>query len=260
MPIHLNCRCQDAAVIFLFLLAVFAMSGASVIYAQSENKTSNGTVTINSNPAGAVIYLNGEYRFWGRTPFVLPYNLYGKYRLQANRRGYERITTIYNFTGESKGALTMRLTPKTQPKALYRSLLFPGWGQCYSERKLVGAIFMGATAGGFVALAVNQNQYQNAQNLYATAAASYNRSLSQGDISAQNAKFDQVQSALRSLRDAQNARNVTIYAIAGLWVFNALESVLFFPNFSDIEFFEKVSPRLSQEGSGVKLSLQFPID
>ncbi len=260
MPIHLNCRCQSAVAIFLFLLAAFAMSGVSVIYAQGENKTANGTVTINSNPPGAVIYLSGEYRFWGRTPFVLPYNLYGKYRLQANRRGYEKINAAYNFTGESKGALTMRLTPKTPPKALYRSLLYPGWGQYYSERKLVGAIFMGVTAGGFVALAVNQNQYQNAQNRYTTAVTSYNRSLMQGDVDAQNANFDKVQSALRALKDAEDARNITIYTIAGIWAFNALESVLFFPNFSDIEFFEKVSPRLSQAGTGVKLSLQFPLD
>jgi hypothetical protein len=69
-----------------------------------------------------------------------------------------------------------------------------------------------------------------------------------------------LQKALRSFNNAKDTRNITLYAIAGIWVFNALESVIFFPNFSDIEFFEKLSPRFSQTENGVKLSLQFPID
>jgi hypothetical protein len=258
MPINLKRLCKNAVMLFVWI--ALAVSGTAVAFAQGESKSPSGVVTIHTNPPGAVIHLSGEYRFWGRTPFVLPYNLYGKYRLQANRRGYETITAVYNFTGESKGALTMKLSPKTPPKALYRSLLFPGWGQYYSERKLMGALFAGATVGAFVALAVNENQYQSAQNRYETALARYNRSLAQSDVTVQNANFDNLQNALRSLKDTQDQRNVTLYAVAGLWVFNALESVLFFPNFSDVEFFEKVSPKLSQTANGVKLSLQFPID
>lgn len=258
MPVNLKRLYKNAVILFVWI--ALAVSGAAAALAQGESRSPNGTVTFNSNPPGAVIYLSGEYRFWGRTPFVLPYNLFGKYRIQANRRGYEEVVAVYNFTGESKGALTLKLSPKTPVKALYRSLLFPGWGQYYSERKLVGTLFVGAAAGGFVALAINGNQYQNAKNGYVTALASYNLSLSQGDINAQNANFLNLQRALRSFNDAKDARNTTLYVIAGVWVFNALESVIFFPNFSDIEFFEKLSPRFSQMENGVKFSLQFPID
>jgi hypothetical protein len=258
MPISLK-RCYKN-VVMMFAWIAFAVSGAATAFAQSESRSPKGTVTFNSNPPGAVIYLSGEYRFWGRTPFVLPYNLFGRYRIQANRRGYEEVVAVYNFTGESKGALTLKLSPKTPAKALYRSLLFPGWGQYYSERKFVGILFVGATAGAFVALTINENLYQNAKNGYLTALASYNLSLSQGDINAQNANFVILQRALQSFNDTKDSRNSMLYAIAGVWVFNALESVIFFPNFSDIEFFEKLSPKFSQTGNGVKLSLQFSID
>jgi hypothetical protein len=258
MPVNLERLYKKMAVMFVW--SILAVSGAAAAFAQGENKSANGTMTFNSNPSGAVIYLSGEHRFWGRTPFVLPYNLFGKYRIQANRRGYEKIVAVYNFTGESKGTLTLKLSPKTPAKALYRSLLFPGWGQYYSERKFMGTLFVGVTTAGLVALAINENQYQNAQNSYATALASYNLSLSRGDINAQNANFLNLQRAAQSFNNAKDARNITLYAIAGVWVFNVLESVIFFPNFSDIEFFEKFSPRFSQAENGVKFSLQFSID
>jgi hypothetical protein len=170
------------------------------------------------------------------------------------------VVAVYNFTGESKGTLTLRLSPKAPGKALYRSLLFPGWGQYYSERKIVGAIFAGATAGVFVGLAINGNDYQNAKNGYLTALATYNLSVSQGDVNAQNANFVNLQKALRSFNSTKDTRNILLYTVAGIWLFNALESVIFFPNFSDIEFFEKLSPRLSRVENGVRLSLQYPID
>lgn len=236
----------NLAIIALLSLALAVLENVN-LHAQVESRSANNSaVTINSNPPGAVIFMNGEYRFWGRTPFVLPYTLYGKYRIQANRRGYEAVNTVYNFTGESKGALSLNLTRKTAGKALYRSVIFPGWGQYYSERKFVGAAFMSITAGAFITLAINENQYQKAQNRYETALTLGNNS--------------DIQNALQSLKSAQDSRNLTAYTVAGLWVFNALECLVFFPNFSDLEFFEKVSPKFSRAESGVRFSVRVPLD
>lgn len=155
----------------------------------------------------------------------------------------------------------MRLSLKTPTKALYRSLLFPGWGQYYSDRKALGVVFMGATAGASINLAINERRYKVAQNDYELARARYTLAGSSGTSAEQQEALQNLQGTLLALNNAKDVRNVSLYMVVGLWAFNMIESVLFFPNYAkDIEFYQKFSPELSQEGNGMKFTLRFPID
>jgi hypothetical protein len=218
-----------------------------------------GAVTIESNPPGALVYLKGEYQFMGRTPFFLPYALFGKYRIQANRQGYNSVISEHNFTGESGSIVMLKLSPKTPFRAFSRSLLFPGWGQFYSGRRFTGAFFVGATAATFINFAIRENHYKDAQISYETALALFKRG---GSFEEEQEAYSRLQSALRKLDETQNDRNTSLYILSGLWVLNMLESFLFFPkDEQEIEIFQKLSPKFSQAGNhGIMLTMQFPID
>lgn len=50
------------------------------------------TLTIDSNPAGAVVYLNDEEI--GRTPTTVPFTWYGKYDVRLEKKGYQTHTAL----------------------------------------------------------------------------------------------------------------------------------------------------------------------
>lgn len=227
--------------------------------AQNGEGSANDAVTIESNPAGALVYLKGEYQFMGRTPFLLPYTLFGKYKIQANRRGYHSIVSEHTFSGESGTVMMLKLIPRTPGKAFFRSLVFPGWGQFYSERRWAGTFFMGTATAAFTVLLIKQNQYTDAQDGYKTARAGFNRG---GSFEEEQAAFTRLQNALNKLESSKNDRNTSRYIAGGIWILNALESALFFPrDHEEIEFFQKLAPRFSQTNQGgLLLNLQFHLD
>ena len=216
--------------LFLFCLPKF-------ISAQEANPTKE-VLTIKTNPTSSVVQLSGEYQFVGRTPFVLPYPVFGEYKIKANKLGYETFHTEVTFGGDEGNIFTFRLKPKTPFKAFYRSLFFPGWGQYYSGRKFMGTMMLGATAGAIFALAHSDNRYQDAQNGYETALTRFNRQGSSYDE--QQDAFKQLQSALQTLEDRENTRNTNLYIVGGVWLLNILESVLFFSqSFQQDPYFSK---------------------
>lgn len=251
------CHGHGANGLVYAVLLICALQGS--LSAQAENgEPSGGAVTIDSNPPGALVYLTGEYQFVGRTPFLLPYALYGKYRLQANRRGYNAVTSEHNFTGESNSVVMLRLSAKTPFKALSRSLLLPGWGQFYSGRKAAGSCYAGATMAACISLAIRENHYKDAQTNYEAAFVNFQRG---GSFEEEQLAFSRLQSAWQKLDESKNDRNTSLYVLAGFWVLNVLESLLFFPgDHQEIEIFQKLPARLSHSGSnGIRVTMHFPI-
>jgi hypothetical protein len=249
------CPGKRAITVGLFLLCFAAQAPA---FAQKNGKDRSGRLTITSRPIGALVYMIGEYEFIGRTPFIIPYALYGRYNIKVNKRGYESINSFYRFTATRRG-ISIRLKPKKAGKAFFRSSLFPGWGQFYSERKFMGSVYVGATAAAFTVLAVNQHRYRVAQFAYQNALARTNR---------QGVSFEEQQLAIEALQDAllrldskKDARNTSLYVALGVWAINILDSVLFFPNYAnDIEFFQKIGLRADPRQNSVSLALQFSMN
>ncbi|MDQ7065662.1 MAG: DUF5683 domain-containing protein [candidate division KSB1 bacterium] len=246
------------------LVAGMALSGLFVItpaiYAQDgstngKNAVNTGIV-ISSIPQGTLVYLKGEFEFFGRTPLVLPYKLFGKYRIKAYKNGYETVNTVYDFTGEKGGTFMVKLRPKTRTKAFARSLLFPGWGQYYSSRKTSGTLFLTATMAALVMVAADQNQYQKALNQYDQALVRFQRE--SNSFEEQKAAFDDLQRAITNVENKRNQRNISAAVVAGIWLLNALESVLFFPDFSSqIEFFNNFSAKAELREDNLALVLRY---
>jgi len=242
------------------LLFLYSFLGvASSTLGQESKSLAGNLLTVKSKPEGAIVQLIGEYEFVGRTPFILPYPLFGKYQVKASKSGFEGINTAIHLSGEVGYTFNLYLKPKTKLKALSRSLAFPGWGQYYSGRKFTGSIFLGATASALVVFAKNEQRYRNAQTDYENAASLYN--LPDASFE-ERAQLDmQVQSALKNLDDRKIARNISLYVAGGIWLLNVLESALFFPDYAKkINVFQKMSLNVMPDKSGLRLGMQYHIN
>jgi len=215
-------------------------------------------VVIKSNPPGAMLYFKGENSFVGVTPFKVKSALLGKYKITIVKQGYEKSTVDYYFKGTESGTLRMSLVPKTQFKAGIRSLVFPGWGQMYSERKNFGLLLsLMQTGAGMVTLIAHQD-YKKAHDDYQNAWDDYKANERYSDLRSE--KWEIYQAKYKKAEDAFNKRDTWLYISAGLWLYNFLDSIFFFPSF-DNELFNQtlpgVSVNLSNDRVGLMLTYPF---
>jgi hypothetical protein len=226
--------------------------------AQEEGRSPARVVTIKSEPAGTLVMLHGEHRFAGRTPFILPYALSGKYQISTNKPGYESFNTEYSFSSSTKGFLMLKLVQRTAGKAALRSLVLPGWGQLYSERKRAGLMWMGFTLGAAAAFGVNELSYRDAQDEHRAAVSAFRNA---PDFNSQQAAWLVAQKALRRVNNAEDDRNLGLYLLGGVWALNLIDSALFFPNRADnAELFRRASLSLSHKRDAAKLNLKISLD
>ena len=241
-----------AGLLFFLPAVIQGQNGSS----SSDKNAQTKGIIISSVPQGTMVYLKGEFEFYGRTPLVLPYRLYGKYRIKAFKSGYESINTVYDFTGEKGGTFMVKLRPKTRTKAFARSLLFPGWGQYYSNRKTSGTLFLTATMAALFGLAKDQSRYQKALSEYDQALVRFRQE--NNSYEDQKAAFDDLQNAITRVKNSRNQRNISAGILAGIWLLNALESMLFFPDFStQIEFFNDFAAKADIRGVNFGVALQY---
>lgn len=215
----------------LIFIAMFFLS-MGVTDVTSQQKTANGgndrvqsqgRVLINSKPTGAIVHLEGLYKFTGRTPFVVPYPLRGRYKIKTTKEGYESFTSNMSFVGKGEDKLLIRLSPKTRGKAAIRSLVFPGWGQVYGGQKLKGT-FMGAIQLGLgIWTLFVINDYNDAQD-------DFERALRDFELSQSEDAFRALQDKESSAGEAYNSRNTMLIVTGVFWVYNLFDSIVLFSN------------------------------
>jgi hypothetical protein len=239
------------------ILAMIFLSVFPQAFSQEQGVASDKVITIKSYPPGALVSFEGEYQFAGRTPFVLPYPVVGRYHIKAYKIGYETFDAKMQLLNKLGDIMTFRLQPKTPFKAFYRSLVVPGWGQFYSERGLIGSVFLGAAAGALFYLAKNEEKYQDAVIDYEQASARLDGS--GASVDDQQEIMKELQSFEKTLQEDMNRRDTSLYIAGGIWLLNILDSVLFFPNHAkDVQIFN-LNTFISSGGQDIRLSMTYPL-
>ncbi len=208
-----------------FLLTVVSLAQ---LQAQNNHKKSNDVerLLIDSVPRGAFVKLSGKYSFMGRTPFVIPYRLYGKYNVKAKKDGYEGVSSDVELAKRGANRITIRLSKKTPFKASYRSLLLPGWGQFYGQSKFKGFFISLTQLSLGVVTAVAVQDYARQKEEYELALNNFESvrfNLEEARLAHAIAKRE-----FEDAEDALNFRNTMIYVTAGFYIYNFLDSLLFF--------------------------------
>jgi tetratricopeptide (TPR) repeat protein len=223
-----------------------------VIFNRIEAQEKSKNITIKTNPPGVMIYFEGENGFVGVTPLTLKSKLIGTYKITAVKSGYEKTKLEYFFKGTESGTMRFNLSPRTRFKAGIRSLVFPGWGQRYSERKWTGILFSIAQLGlGIYTYDVHRD--------YEKAIKDYNKAL---DIYEENIKNSQLREKYYTIAldkyhkadDAFEKRQTWLAVFGGVWLFNFLDSIFFFPSF-DRDIFKNSIPLITTNVNNDSYSL-----
>jgi hypothetical protein len=212
-PAGKSFRCSLIVLMFaLFCFPVFAQE--------------TGTI-INSDPPGATITLNGDYKLSATTPCRLPDNISGKFEMVAVMPGYESWKGDITILPGQKNNFSFGLSPKTRMKAALRSLFMPGWGQYYSGQKEKAFLLNVGTVAFGIGTVMADSDFRRKRD-------DYNQAL----IDLSNATTFEETEILRSAAieknreayDSETRRNALFIITAGLWAYNIIDAVIFFPD------------------------------
>jgi len=208
----------------LLILSIIIFS--SFAYAQDEGDKDDINTIINTNPPGAAITLNGEYVINATSPCRLPENINGFYQLMISQPGYESWSGEIVIMPGQNNRFDISLSSKTRYKAALRSLFLPGWGQYYSERKSRAYIYNAAAIGLGVAVLLADRNFRTKRDDYQLALNELENAASLDELSRlQSVALDKNRQAY----DAESTRNLYLALTAGLYVYNILDAVIFFP-------------------------------
>ena len=150
--------------------------------------------------------------------------------------------------------------------ALWRSAVFPGWGQLHKgERKWalifagVGAVALGATAGTIANHQSKVDDYDSfvEEKINPEALAT----LSESEV---EQRFDKLQSLNDDVESAATVRTVAFVALAGVWAWNLYDTYRGFPTSVDRPVYANESlqveaPRIGLAPTGDGMSAQFSL-
>ena len=231
----------------LAALACFSIPSAGFPQDPSPSGAESGAsakTQILSRPTGAIVYFEGEYGLAGRAPYTIAHHLKGYYKIRARKWGYEDWSGEFLFTGRGNEKLSIKLPPKTRAKAFLRSMLFPGWGQAYSDQKVKGALIASAQLTALGIFIYHNVKYNNALDDFNAASNALRQANNAQDRATLAAALSVAQTGL----DSRFEKRRRAALIAGtIYVYNLLDVLLFFPNYH-------------HDGADINMNLALPTD
>jgi hypothetical protein len=190
-------------------------------------KPYSASLKLNGTVFGKV-YVDGE--FVGNAPlekFEIPV---GKKTILVSKAGYIDYEREVDFVADKQYTIPYTLTPKTIGSAMYRSAIFPGSGQRYQDRTTMGffysVAFLGAV-GGVVKTQLDLNERVDNFNTFADI---YINETNPALIPYRKSNLTIAES---SKKKAEDLRNLAAAGLAGVYLLNLLDIVLFEPSYED---------------------------
>ena len=217
-------------------------------------------LVVRSDPQGALVELKGEATVTGITPTIFHYPFIGDYDLVVKQLGYEDYHSKVFLDPDKRIELDVTLTPKTRFKAAIRSMVFPGWGQRYSDRKGKGMAFLLLSVGASAAYLVADHNFNIKYDRYDRRLHEYDRAVAQG---AQHDDLVELSSLLNDAQeeayDIEDVRRFTIGVAAAVWGLNVLDALLSSPRRGGILTVNDLTVTPTTEGQtfGLALSHRF---
>jgi len=231
-----------------------------IMFSASACSQDDFGTTVISDPPGAVISLEGEYYLNATSPCRLPETLNGYYRLRAIMPGYESWSGDVVLVPGQNNRIMVKLSQKTRLKASLRSLFIPGWGQYYSDQKGKAYLFNIATIGFGIGAIITDSDFRKKRDNYFRAQLDLENATGPTEIAELRSEVINRQ---RDAYDAETTRNVMVGITAGIYLYNVIDALIFFPK---REFYNQgagsslipaVSTYIDSDRVGLKLTASF---
>jgi|GEM_PF-1005352 len=183
-----------------------------------------GELTVLGLPNGALVTLDGNPL--GTAPIERVTAPVGPHWLHYSAEGMEplRKPIWISIQGQQETIVTIAVQEKTRWNAIWRSMLFPGIGQMYSEQSLKAILFLSAGAICAGTTTILHLQVNDAQDAYQVAHDRYAKEISPFGISAAR---ENMVAKHNLLRQKVERRNSLMISTATVWALNCLDQVLF---------------------------------
>lgn len=227
-----------------------------VFLCQNLSAQSTGNILINSDPQGALVILTGEWSYSGVTPVIFDRPLIGRYQIEVIRDGYETYRSVSYFSEAQKAQLDIKLKRKTRTKALFRSMIFPGWGQRYNNQTTKSSLLSIATIGSVVGYLLIKSDYDDKIDVFNQRKSAFGQAEQWSDLSGLEASMWEAQ---REANDSENKLNVAIVTVAGLYIISVLDSFLFFPDHDSYTEYKAITlvPEIGPDRAAISLAVRF---
>ena len=232
--------------VLVMVLAPLAVSAQNIL---------TGDVVIRSTPEGALVTISGDVVVSGVTPARFSHLLVGDYRLVLQKPGFERYSSRVVLDPTRPSEIDVRLSRKTSLKAAARSLLIPGWGQLYSEKKTKGYLLGTMAAVSVLAYLAADDEFDYRYDLYTSKQDRYDEWLTTGSQADLRRLKPELDEARRDAYDAENVRRVTIGAIVAVWSVSLLDALFFPPKQGAAISIKGLTVHPAANSDGVELTL-----
>ena len=149
---------------------------------------------------------------------------YGAYNLKAYKKGFESKKVNVDIGKQKTTKIEVNLYKKLPAKAFKYSLLVPGRGQLYAEKKAKGLFFSAATVGLAAMLGNTFTTYQDEHSLVDQYQQDYQNAVTQSEI---NAKFGIYENQVNSVNDLQNQLIIYGSSLAATYLINIIDAKFF---------------------------------
>jgi len=203
----------------------------------SLNKYKDYEISVDLKPLTAKLKLKGNNtalafvgdQRLGKVPaeeFDVPV---GMQTVLVSRRGYEQFEREMNFTADNTYTIQYAIQPKTTMNSLWRSMLFPGWGQFYHERPVMGTFLSVAFIAAAAVTVQSQIDYSSKVSAYNTAVQTYESETNAANIAADKKALT---TTYNNYTNAKSQRMLMAEVTVGVYAFNMLDVLLFTPSYS----------------------------
>lgn len=183
-----------------------------------------GTLFLTLNPTDMYVFLEGrQLKEIPSDGLKLPPS---EYHLQAFRPGYENLIESILIEPNKSYNLTLTLNPKTREAATLRSIILPGWGQYYGEKRFRQYFFPILEGTALIGVVTTHFIYHHRINIYDDRRNAYSSAINEQEI-------DRTEQAMlvayNDVSSAKDWRRFFITTAVVIWGLNMLDAALFPP-------------------------------
>jgi hypothetical protein len=186
-------------------------------------------ISVQSNPPGATVTIEGEARLSGVTPAAFHQTLIGDYLLKVSRSGFETYSSRVMLSPDRPIVINVDLVPKTRFKAAARSVFIPGWGQRYSEHNGRRMLFTGLAVAAVGYYLMADADFDDKNDVFLDRLSQYDASAAGGSLADLKWIQPRLDKAQREAWDAENRRRFAIGMVVAVWGWSVLDALLLFP-------------------------------
>lgn len=220
-----DCECPVENVLKVSMKNLaYKIAGLTPKKSKEDDSAGISQLRVFGSPMGAQLTFNGAEI--GTIPLndfqVLP----GKYKLKVSAPGFETADNSIKINIAETKLINIHLSQKKHSKAILRSILIPGLGQRYSERKVKSFFFPLMELVSIGGIYWADQKYDKEAKKYSESIQLYQSAISTNEI---DITRNQMEQSYISANDAKKQRNMAIGISAGIWIWNIVDVLIWGP-------------------------------